>query len=248
MSKLKLEDIRKEITNLGWTLLEEKYTNLNTEMRMVCPEGHTISLSLKQFRKNHSCPICENNPLKKNSNNIKIPKKNGIRILALDQATTVSGWSIFDGEELINYGKFDVSGIDTLKRLNKFSIWLMEQINKWNPDLIVFEDIQFQKGVNGESEDAVKNTVIYKTLAQLQGIIMCICLLSNLDYLIVPPATWRHFCGITGKYRNDKKRSAQLKIKEWYDISVTQDEADSICIGKYAANAQSKAFKMFVWE
>ena len=33
-----------------------------------------------------------------------------------------------------------------------------------------------------------------------------------------------------------KKRSMQHKAKEWHDITVTDDEADAIGIGKYVAD------------
>jgi len=33
-----------------------------------------------------------------------------LRILALDQASRVSGWAVFEDDELIDYGKIDVTG------------------------------------------------------------------------------------------------------------------------------------------
>jgi hypothetical protein len=56
-------------------------------------------------------------------------------------------------------------------------------------------------------------------------------------YSIVPSATWRAHVEIKGKTRQDKKKSAQLKVKRFYDISVTQDEADAILLGRYGAYA-----------
>lgn len=41
-----------------------------------------------------------------------------MRILALDQASRISGWAIFEEEELIKYGKIDLSKYEDLgKRL-----------------------------------------------------------------------------------------------------------------------------------
>ena len=67
---------------------------------------------------------------------------------------------------------------------------------------------------------------------------------NKIEYSIVPSATWRSYCKITGKTRTDKKRSCQLKIKEWYKISVSEDEADAICIGRYGTNLVSKQYIM----
>jgi hypothetical protein len=36
-----------------------------------------------------------------------------------------------------------------------------------------------------------------------------------------------------GKGRENKKKQAQNKVKVWYGIDCTQDEADAICLGKY---------------
>lgn len=41
---------------------------------------------------------------------------------------------------------------------------------------------------------------------------------------------------VTHNCRTDKKKNAQLKIKRFYDVSVTQDEADAILIGRWAAH------------
>ena len=34
--------------------------------------------------------------------------------------------------------------------------------------------------------------------------------------------------------RENKKKVAQQKVANWYNINATQDEADAICLGKYA--------------
>ena len=65
---------------------------------------------------------------------------------------------------------------------------------------------------------------------------MMICYDASVPYTICPTNSWRKFCGVKGKYRTDKKRSMQLLIKNWYDVSVTEDEADAIGIGKYTAD------------
>jgi hypothetical protein len=56
----------------------------------------------------------------------------------------------------------------------------------------------------------------------------------------VPPATWRAYSDVKGKQRVDKKKSAQLIIKKNFDVSVTQDEADAILIGCWAAAQHKK--------
>ena len=108
-------------------------------------------------------------------------------------------------------------------------------IKNWRPDEIIIEDIQLQKF--GQGDEAV---LTYKKLAQLQGVLCNYFYESKYNYKIVSPSTWRATSQIKGKTRTDKKRNAQLKIKELYDINVTQDEADAILIGVWGAAAQKQ--------
>ena len=58
-------------------------------------------------------------------------------------------------------------------------------------------------------------------------------------FLLCPTPTWRAHCQVKGKTRADKKRSLQLLVKDWFDVSVTEDEADAIGIGKYASETHT---------
>ena len=39
--------------------------------------------------------------------------------------------------------------------------------------------------------------------------------------------------------RAEKKKNAQARVKSWYGINATDDEADAICLGKYAVRSLS---------
>jgi hypothetical protein len=56
---------------------------------------------------------------------------------------------------------------------------------------------------------------------------------NKIPYKVAHTGTWRKHNGIKGKSRADKKKSAQLLVKEIYQKEVSQDEADAICIGRY---------------
>ena len=106
MARLKYEDIQKEIQLEGWILQSKEYVNLKTDLELICPNGHLNVFSLEQWRRHKSCPICENN---KYANVDSQPvKKNGYRVLAFDQASITSGWSVFDDKELVKYFGKDV--------------------------------------------------------------------------------------------------------------------------------------------
>ena len=49
----------------------------------------------------------------------------------------------------------------------------------------------------------------------------------------MPSQVWRKGIGIKGRTRTDRKRSAQQFVKQEYDINVSEDEADAICLGRY---------------
>ena len=115
-------------------------------------------------------------------------------------------------------------------------------IENWQPDCIALEGIQFQEESSGQK----MSVTVFQALARLQGILMETCFDRKIKYVVCPTNTWRHHCGVKGRTRADKKRSMQLLAKKWYDITVSDDEADAIGIGKYAASLGS--VKMISWE
>lgn len=236
-SKIKYEEVKENIQKNGWQLMSTEYINLKTDLELICPEGHTNYVSYDKFRRGkYECPICKQNPYSKIEN--KVVKKNGYRILAFDQASITSGWCVFDNQQLIGYGKWTSDGSKSTERIAQTKYWVASMINKWQPDEVIFEDIQLQKfSKNGMEGDAV---VTFKKLAHLQGVLKNYCYELGLQYQIVSPSTWRAYSEVKGKNRNDKKKSAQLIIKKNFDVSVTQDEADAILIGSWAAAQHKK--------
>lgn len=185
---------------------------------------------MEYWRRHKECPICKANKYyQMNDNAIKKDRK-AHRILAFDQAANTSGWSVFDDLELVKFGKWSSTGSHSTEKINQTKHWVANMIQTWKPDLVVFEDIQLQKFDGGEA------VITFKKLAHLQGVLKNYCYENGIIYKIVSPSTWRAFNEIRGKERNDKKRNAQFKVKALYDVSVTQDEADAILIGRWAAD------------
>lgn len=89
---------------------------------------------------------------------------------------------------------------------------------------------------------------VFETLARLQGILMETCFELEIPYKICPTNTWRAHCGVKGVSRSDKKKSMQLLVKKWYDVSVSNDEADAIGIGKYVTDTAGAALVVENWE
>lgn len=248
MPKYKIEDISRELKQNDWELLSTEYINLDSELKMLCPEKHTVYISYGKWRKNHECPVCKLNPLN-NVKEIKVPRKivGDYRVLALDQSTQANGWAIFDNKKLICYGKITLTQATSAERINGLKEWLISLISNSNPDLIAIEDIQLQQ-MGPKSGDNIQGVTTYKVLAQLQGVLINHFFANKIPYEIANVSKWREYCQIKGKARADKKRNAQLKVKEWYDVSVSQDEADAICIGKYICETTHKKVVMNNWE
>ena len=166
-------------------------------------------------------------------------KPDEYRILALDQATHVSGYSVFSNKELIDYGTFQAEGENDIERCIQVKQWLISLIDQYEIDFVGLEGIQYQ---------AAAGVTTFETLARLQGILMATCQEENISYKVINTNTWRLHCGVKGKTRVDKKRSMQLLIKQWYGIMPTEDECDAIGIGKYFSDSQVPTVQIIDWE
>jgi hypothetical protein len=56
-------------------------------------------------------------------------KKGEYRILALDQATHISGYAVFSNKELIDYGSFEAIGEYDIERSAQIKQWLISLID-----------------------------------------------------------------------------------------------------------------------
>ena len=102
---------------------------------------------------------------------------------------------------------------------------MIELIDKYKPDFIVFEDIQFQQ-----------NYGTFKQLGQLQGILMAYLFKLDVGFQIIEPSAWKSSCGIKGRKREEQKKNTQAFVKMMYKVNVSEDEADAIGIGFWAIN------------
>lgn len=243
MSKIKLDDIQNELRVEGWKLISTSYSNLDSELEYECPEGHRVFASWKKMRGKCECPVCRQNTFKTDQFNI-VPKKRGVyRTFAIDQATHVCGWSVFDGNDLIAYGKYNVPDEEEIARTNAVKNWVLSMIDNWHPDKVAIEGIQLQEF----SATRAMGVQVFQALARLQGVLLDAIYTQHLSSEVCHTAQWRSHCGVRGKTRAEKKRSMQDIIKKTYDVSVTDDEADAIGIGKYASSLVPKQ-QIFNWE
>lgn len=150
-----------------------------------------------------------------------------MRILALDQSSRVSGWSIYDNDKLIDFGHFSIpSFLPVERKMNELMRQLCELHNKFEFAAIAFEDIQLQAG----------NVKTFKILSYMQAAIIIWCYDNDMSYKILAPSHWRsilkdNFHLSFGRKRTEQKQVAQEFVQNKFNITVTEDEADSICLG-----------------
>lgn len=215
----------------GWKLISDSYKNLDTELEMECPRGHRQKQTYKHWRKHPVCEVCmAGDPYKVKKNKVPIKTIDTQRILALDAATTVTGYAIYDNGTLVSYGTYKVDKeLETEQRINEVKKWLIAAIKEWEPDFIGIENIQLQEYGRGQA-----NVETYRVLANLQGVLIDTIFEACIDHDLVYAVEWRKYCDVgNGTGRENKKKQAQDKVKLWYGQNCTQDEADAICIGKY---------------
>jgi crossover junction endodeoxyribonuclease RuvC len=145
--------------------------------------------------------------------------------LCLDQATKISGFSLFENKKLITYGILEVYDKNPIERMKLMNDEIIVIVERYKPDFIVFENVQFQN-----------NYGTFQQLSQLQGIIMAYLFKTNIGFQMVEPSAWRSFSGIKGRKREEQKKNTQEFVKRKYNIECTEDEADAVGIGIWAIN------------
>ena len=144
-------------------------------------------------------------------------------ILALDQASRTTGWSVFQENELVASGTFTYADDDFSLRLVKIRKKVIELIEQYNINKILLEDIQLQGQTN--------NVTTYKALAEVLGVLEELARELNIPHELVHSQTWKSVLDIKGRDRATQKRNAQAYVAATHGKKVSQDESDAICIG-----------------
>ena len=154
-----------------------------------------------------------------------------MKLLALDQASRVSGYAVFENSKLITYGKIELEDEDVGLRLVVLRNKIKELIDNYNIDYVAFEDIQMQASVGS-------NVKTFKVLANVFGVILELLAEMNMKYSIVSSNSWKSTLKIKGRKRQEQKQNAQKYVEETYGVKATQDESDAICIGAHVCSLE----------
>lgn len=151
-----------------------------------------------------------------------------MNILAIDNALALSGWAVYADDKLFKYGTFKTNSTDSLgARLNEIKRCIFDLLERYNIDWVYFEDCQNQSN---------RNLQTYSKLSMVKGIIFYTLYNAAMPCDCLSPATWRSILNKEfkikfGRSRKDQKAAAKNFVKEYFDIEVSEDEADAICIG-----------------
>ena len=100
---------------------------------------------------------------------------------------------------------------------------IIEVCKKYNPDLVMFEDIQMRFNRAGY------------VLSFMQGALVFALELNKFTYIPIPINTWRKDIEIKSKTRELQKQEAIEKVKEIFNIEINSDDiAEAILISTFS--------------
>lgn len=89
-----------------------------------------------------------------------------------------------------------------------------------------------------------QNVETFKVLAHVFGIIWELAEELNIKNEPILSGTWRKGLGIAGRTRSEQKKNAQKWVSDNFNLKVSEDAADAICIGAYSTGIRCKKQKI----
>lgn len=149
------------------------------------------------------------------------------KVLAFDQSTKISAYSLWIDGEYTEVGVIDLHKLkDTSERVRAMGVELCKTIEKYNPEIVIIEEVAQQS-----------NAMTLKLLARIQGVIIGFCAAHDIDTYILEPSKWRstlHFHQGSGIKRAELKAQAIEHVKNQYMLDLSEDECEALCIGEAA--------------
>lgn len=158
-----------------------------------------------------------------------------MKVLAFDQSTKVTGWSVFENAQYTDSGVIDLGkDTNTERRTKQMGLDICAMIGNHLPDCVIIENIQNQS-----------NTATVILLARLQGIILGYCHAHNIRVEILGPSQWRaalqYQQGRSVKRAELKQQSKDFVKQNFGFKNFSEDRCEAICINE-------AAHKIFGWE
>lgn len=138
--------------------------------------------------------------------------------MSIDASTTCCGWSIFDEDDLLDYGKITPTDPDAHWRVRITDI--IPQINKlvkkYKPSQVYCEDVPLM---------AKRGKATLVTLGAMQGALLSLFANWNIPIEFIGVSTWRKNIGLfdgteKGKERDEMKVKSIKKANELFGIDL----------------------------
>ena len=157
-----------------------------------------------------------------------------MKVVALDQSTRITGYSLFDDGQYIKSGVIDLHKIkDTDERSKQMSVEICKVIEDNRPNVVIIEEVQQQSNVS---------TVI--KLARIQGVAIGFCAAHSIELHILTPTRWRAALGYRQGpkvKREELKQQSMDFVKENFGLELSEDETEAIAINE-------AAHRVYGWE
>lgn len=136
--------------------------------------------------------------------------------ISLDASTSCIGWSIWDEDKLVDYGKLKplIDKLEWRERIQNFIPQLHDLMKRYKPQKVYIEDVPLYEGKKG------KLTLVQ--LGSVQGSLIGLCYSHNVEMEFIPVSTWRKNIGIlVGKKDRDTKKIMSInKANELFGINL----------------------------
>lgn len=197
----------------------EDYKNVDSTLIIECKRGHRQTNTVGYFQKNDwECIDCIRISEQK-------PKPEKGYLLALDAATNTTGWAVLNiNGQLLCSGCFEAGRrLPLMERIKALLEEIKRLIAEYDIKVVAIEDTQMEN-----------NTLVFKTLCMLRGILLYFFDAIDMEVYSSGADVWRSFSNIRGTTRAEKKEATLARAKLIYDRDFTEDEADAVFLGKYA--------------
>lgn len=151
-----------------------------------------------------------------------------MKILAYDQSTRVTGWSLFEDSRYVTSGVIDLHKIkDTDERSKQMGLEICQVIEKYMPDEMIIEEVAMQSNVD-----------TLKKLARIQGMAIGFATAHNIPTHILAPTRWRSALQISQGpkvKREELKQQSRDFVKNVLGLSIeSEDENEATAINEAA--------------
>lgn len=154
-----------------------------------------------------------------------------MRLVTIDSSTRRTGMALFENGVYQTHVLVDLNSTkgQTDERISTMIGRMIGHLNEMRPDAVVIEE---PKGH--------ANVELVRKLSEILGAVRGWCISNAIEYHEIKPSVWRKYCGISqGKKKREELKEESINlVKEKYGMTVSDDEADSICIGIATINIQ----------